>query len=722
MAQEELSDLTAREIEVNAEDLRQQQTSVIALVLTIAGCFVWFAAVTAPGFSWWRSLGAMALFIEGLVAYTLRRRRWLPQGILLLGPIAVLALALHASGGQVAPYFAVLIVLANFTISPPLGTGAAILCTVLITGLSADRGLPLAPLSLLWATVGVLWISQRGLHTVVQWAWSSQQQSLRLLEKLRENQGKLNRALHAMDEANARLATANERLAEARRLADEARQAKGRFAANVSHELRTPLSVIVGFSEVMYRSPQAYPGTVLSPAFLVDLGAVCRNAQHLQRLVDDVLDLAQLEAGKLALQLAEADLAAVMQEAADTVRSLAEGRGLALMVRPAPDLPPMRMDRTRIKQVLLNLLSNAIRHTETGSITVSAATDGSQVFCSVTDTGPGIPEELQGRLFEEFERGPGANPGSLASSGLGLAISRRLVQEHGGRIWVESEPGAGSTFTFSLPMRDEEAFAPLLPARRQVEAAESAEGDLIVLLTTSVVAARLFARLAPGYRCIAGSDPDQAIRQVADLQPRAVIVDAQFDAATVARVEQAIAHTAIPNIPLIVSPMPSYPEIDRIPQVKGFLAKPIVRQDLLDMLRTLGREVQTVLVVDDQEDVLRLFIHYLQDDAARPYRVLTAQDGQQALHVMRRERPDLVLLDLLMPHLDGYGFLRATQQEPQLAQVPVVVVSGQEPQGDHTTIEGRLQLQMPHGMSVEQLMGLLHGVLENLSRGMKQDA
>jgi CheY-like chemotaxis protein/nitrogen-specific signal transduction histidine kinase len=519
-----------------------------------------------------------------------------------------------------------------------------------------------------------------------------------------------------MDEANERLAMANQRLIEARRSADEARQIKARFAANISHELRTPLNLIVGFTEVMYNTPYVYQDVLLSPEFLLDLGAVYRNAQHLQRLVDDVLDLAQIDTGKIVLQLAEVDMASLVREAADTVHNLATVRGLSVVTEVSPDLPHVYADRTRVKQVLLNLLSNAIRYTESGTVTVKASCNDHEVLCSVTDTGPGIPEEEQKKLFREFERVSTGQASPQRGFGLGLAISKRFIQALGGRIWVESQVGLGSTFTFALPVLYEAPWSnvsevtTVQPSLLPQQAAK----DLVLVVTSNLLAARLFSRYLENYRCLTSRNVSQVQRQIADLQPRGILTDEASGAAIVDQLGRALEETPVLKTPLIVCPMPGEPQIGSLRQAKAYLVKPVTRQDLLDTLRTFGEQIETILVVDDEDDALRLFSHYLQDDVVRPYKVIIAHNGREALGAMSRTMPDLILLDLLMPIMDGYRFLEEIQANPSWADIPVVLVSSRDAQDQRQPIEGWVKARVPRGMDASQLIRAVDDLIRAL--------
>lgn len=662
-------------------------------------------------------LGILLLFAGAAVSGAMQARRPGQARIVLASALVVAYLGVVITYPQgPARYFGVLVVL---ICSSMLSLAAHAVLTLSLCGALAHIGLGWPQvcdaIALLMLTALASWFSRRPILLALTWASQSTSRALQLSVALRQRQLMLNRTLRAMDEANARLAMANQRLSEARKAADEARRVKSLFAANISHELRTPLNLIVGFAQVMYETPHVYEEVTLSPDFLLDLGVVYRNAQHLQRLVDDVLDLAQLDMGDMVIQPEETDMVSLVQETVDTVGNLAQVRGLDLAVDIGPNLPCVNIDRTRIKQVLLNLLSNAARYTEEGSITVTARSDGHHVLCSVADTGPGIPKDQQERLFKEFERIEETSDSDDRGFGLGLAISKRFVQAHGGEIWVDSEPGAGSTFTFALPVAEEDALRALIPdGVRQSAPGATQDKDTVVLITPSLTAARLFTRHLEGFCCIVARDAEQGARQIASLQPVGIVVDAALGTAAVEALEsQALDDGSTTSRPLIVCPMPGEAQMrDSMEAIKGYLSKPVERQDLISILRTLGEEINSILIVDDEEDVLRLFTHYLRDDI-RPYVVMTARNGREALEIVARTPPDLIFLDLLMPVMDGYRFLQVLQDRGT-THIPIVVISGQDVQDPATHIDGWLQMRMVGGMLVDHLVRSVDEMLQAL--------
>jgi signal transduction histidine kinase len=241
----------------------------------------------------------------------------------------------------------------------------------------------------------------------------------------------------------------------------EASQHKSQFLANMSHELRTPLNAILGYTELIADGVYGPP----SEKMLGVLKRLESNGKHLLGLINDVLDLSKIEAGQLKLDLAEYSLRDVAQTVYSAVEPLAADKKLAFKAEVAPDLPRGRGDERRLTQVLLNLVGNAIKFTDTGEVTIRVAAEDGAYSVAVRDTGPGISAADQEKLFQQFQQADNSITRKKGGTGLGLAISKRIVEMHGGRIWVDSVVGQGSTFAFTLPVRVE----------RQV-AVESADG------------------------------------------------------------------------------------------------------------------------------------------------------------------------------------------------------------------------------------------------------
>lgn len=307
----------------------------------------------------------------------------------------------------------------------------------------------------------VAWQSSMGLHNALQSAEVSADEARHHAEEARTHRAEVQKTLKSLNLAHYQLERAHTELYHARRIADAALRFKREFAAQISHELRTSLNLILGFSETIAFSQHAY-GTRLPDAYLRDVTEIHRNSRHLLALIDDVLDLSKLETGRMGLHREPVDVNAVVREATDIVRPLIDAKGLDLALDLSLSLPTLLLDRGRIRQILLNLLSNAAQVTAHGGITVCVGVWEQELRVQVRDTGPGIPPDELERVFEEFhqlERRTG-------SAGLGLPVSKQIVHLHGGRMWAESEVGVGSTFAFAFPLEKSIALSPLIAGSR----------------------------------------------------------------------------------------------------------------------------------------------------------------------------------------------------------------------------------------------------------------
>jgi CheY-like chemotaxis protein/anti-sigma regulatory factor (Ser/Thr protein kinase) len=467
---------------------------------------------------------------------------------------------------------------------------------------------------------------------------------------------------------------------------------------------------------MILNAPGAYSaastGGRLPPALLADLAVILRNAQHLSGLIDDVLDLSQIEAGQMALVRERMALAPVVEEALIAVRPLFESKRLSLRADLAEDLPEVSGDRTRVREVLLNLLSNAGRFTEQGGVTVAARRREGELLVSVTDTGPGIAAADQSRLFQPFQQLDGSLRRRFGGTGLGLSISQRFVEMHGGRLWVESAAGAGAAFHFTLPIE------PLASATRGVgrwltsswEYLERTHPSLapaippappeIVVCETGGSLAHLLGRYLPDARVTVAPDLAAALAQAASLRAQAVVVNATATAELLAQLEAA---SALPEgIPVMVCSVPGAPDAAGSLGAADYLVKPVARETLLAVLDRLGLAGKKLLVADDDEDALRLFYRML-TSAGRGYRVLTAPDGRQAWALLQDERPDALLTDLIMPEMDGFELLAAKNADPALAGIPAVVLSARDPLGQ-PIVSKAFAVTGQAGLSLGQLL------------------
>jgi len=400
---------------------------------------------------------AFLFFFLPALVWALRSVNYLASAwTLAIGCLGAVVFYIMWGGNNAAGLLAIPAGLAALFVSLQAGivmAAGATLFAVVAAGnrLLPDPSWPVMVSIQVWGTVGLIGLTARPLLTAMEWSWSSYRRSIDLLEQARDYQVRLKQTLADLTQANEQLARANEKLAVARRVAEEAERVKAAFVANVSHELRTPLNMIIGFSEMITKWPETY-GSPLPPALLSDLSVILRNSQHLSDLIDDVLDLSQIETGRMALTKERVALPDIVEAAKTAVRRLYATKGLRLESEVAADLPLVLCDPTRIREVILNLLSNAARFTERGGVRIRVWREGNDVVVAVADTGPGIPPQDINKLFRPFQQADGSIRRRYGGTGLGLSISKSLVELHGGTMWIESTLGSGSTVYFRLPI------------------------------------------------------------------------------------------------------------------------------------------------------------------------------------------------------------------------------------------------------------------------------
>jgi signal transduction histidine kinase len=316
-----------------------------------------------------------------------------------------------------------------------------------LTGLSIALTMVMA----LFGSAGLAWVAANSVRGTIGWALETSSKSERRENLLRATQRELEQAVHERDLLNDRLHKLNRDLDTARADAETAFRSKSSFMATMSHELRTPLNIIIGFSSAMIDHPEMYNSDGLPEILLTDLADIRRSGQHLLGLINDILDLARIEAGRLELNKNALPLIVLLDEMMGTARGLIKEQPILLRREYQSPLPSVFADEVRVRQVLLNLISNACKFTSAGEIAIGARAQDDEVIIWVRDTGLGIAEADQARVFRTFEQVGDQDTRLQGGTGLGLAICRWLVEIHGGKMWLQSELGKGSIFFFTLP-------------------------------------------------------------------------------------------------------------------------------------------------------------------------------------------------------------------------------------------------------------------------------
>jgi PAS domain S-box-containing protein len=448
----------------------------------------------------------------------------------------------------------------------------------------------------------------------------------------------------------------------------EVDQLKSQFLANMSHELRTPLNSIIGFSRVILKG---IDGPV-SEMQQQDLTAIYNSGQHLLGLINDVLDLARIEAGKMELNFEEVHLAEMATSVMSTAKGLVKEKPIHLIQNIPSDMPTVRGDTMRVRQVLLNLISNASKFTDEGSITVEAhvqrgPTGKIEALINVIDTGPGISVEDQEKLFKAFSQVDGSATRKSGGSGLGLSICANLVQLHGGKIGVHSEMSKGSTFWFTLPLYHQPQDA--IPEGKKVVLAIDDDPQVISLYERY---------LNPqGYHVVPLTNPTKAKERILEVRPFAVTLDIMMpnlDGWSVLTDLKSDPNTR--NYPVVICSIMENAEKGFSLGAADYLVKPVLEEDLVHVLDRLNKngDIHEVLVIDDDPNDLRLMGKILNEHGH--YKPILVEGGRRGWEVINERMPHAIILDIFMPEMDGFTILENLRANPKLRDIPVLVISG----------------------------------------------
>ena len=474
----------------------------------------------------------------------------------------------------------------------------------------------------------------------------------------------------------------------AKETAEEANRAKSEFLANMSHELRTPLSAVIGYSE-MLQEEMADAGQA---DLLPDVRKIEANARHLLGLINDVLDLSKIEAERMEVYPESLDVAATVHDVAATVEALVEKKGNTLVLDIADGLGGAFTDATKLRQCLINLLSNAAKFTQSGRITLSVRrrtdTGGDHLVFAVADTGIGMSDEQVARLFQRFSQADASTTRRFGGTGLGLAITRAFAHMLGGDIAVESREGEGTTFTLTLPAsvaEDDHATAHPGSSPTQARSDDAAKSGSEILVIDDDQATRdLLARFLTkeGFRVATAADGKAGLEQARMRRPRAILLDVtmpRMDGWTVLRTLRA--DPALGDLPVIMVTVLDEQNLAFSLGATDYLQKPIDWAQLKEAIERFRPKLHDgpVLIVDDDPDLRALMTTQLTRDG---WRVVTAVDGQAGLKAVAEHEPRLILLDLMMPEMDGFGFLRMLRTRPAWYDIPVVVLTAKDVTAD----------------------------------------
>jgi signal transduction histidine kinase/DNA-binding response OmpR family regulator len=476
-----------------------------------------------------------------------------------------------------------------------------------------------------------------------------------------------------VEERTVQLESANKELEIRNREVEHATQLKSKFLASMSHELRTPLNAIVGFSDLLGEQSAGQ----LNPKQARFVHHIKQGSTHLLQLINDILDLSKIEAGQLEFHFEDFEVKDALPEVLSTIRPLAMAKNITVHQSLRTELR-ICADRVRFKQVLYNLLSNAVKFTPNdGKLNIDCCDREGMVYVSVTDTGIGISPEDHAMVFEEFRQVEGSTS-THQGTGLGLAITKRLVEQQGGTISLESDFGKGSTFTVSFPPGKNQVRVQTNVSRPAVQTT-SGRIPLILVVDDELAARELVTSyLAPTYRIVTAESGADALMKARQLRPDAMILDVLMAKGN--GFETLIALRNVPetaSIPIIILSITDQKQIGFALGATDYLIKPIPKPLLLETIRKYVSQQlvddSTILLVDDDPKTLELLEDTLRSSG---YETQSVQNGARALEVLSSKIVDAVLLDLLMPGMDGFEVIRHIRSKSDLQNLPVFVMTG----------------------------------------------
>ena len=509
-------------------------------------------------------------------------------------------------------------------------------------------------------------------------------------------------------------------LAAARDAAEEANLAKSTFIANMSHELRTPLSAIIGYAEMLQEEFSDAGG---EEALAEDIRKIETNARHLLGLINDVLDLSKIESGRMEVYAETFDVAEMARDLSSTVETLVTRRGNRLVVHLEPGLGTMHSDLTKVRQVLLNLLSNAAKFTENGSVTLSASRitgghgDGDWLVFRVADTGIGMNEEQLSRLFQRFTQADASTTRKFGGTGLGLSISKAFGTMLGGDLSVDSAPEEGSTFTLFLPAvllaaaSVEEGVGPATAS--EPRPAADVHRDVVLVIDDDPNQRELMTRFLgrEGFGALTASDGYAGLQLARALRPRAILLDVTMPGLDGWSVLSALkADPVLAAIPVVMVTFVEERGLATSLGAADYVMKPVKWERFRQVMDRFRESEGDVLVVDDDADARHHVRTVLERD---DWTVVEAENGRAALERVAAALPRVVLLDLEMPVLDGFGFLEAFRMIPGCADIPVVVLTALDlTRDDRRRLQGVSQILNKGETSLRALASKLRAIAD----------
>jgi signal transduction histidine kinase/CheY-like chemotaxis protein len=505
-------------------------------------------------------------------------------------------------------------------------------------------------------------------------------------------------------------------LAEAREAADAANKAKSAFLANMSHELRTPMNAILGYSEMLVEDAEDQGKQEIVP----DLKKINQAGTHLLALINDVLDLSKIESGKMKAFAEDIGVGALVDEVVATAQPLTDRNRNQFRVERGDNLGIAHQDLTKLRQSLFNLLSNAAKFTQEGTVTLRVVREQERgvdwLTFAVSDTGIGIPKDKIDRVFEEFSQADDSTTRDYGGTGLGLAISRRFCRLLGGDLTLESQPGEGSTFTIQLPAmlpgsETSETQVEAVPAETEARletTRQAGSGTTVLVIDDDPEALEIIERFLrkDGISVVTATTGEEGLRIAHEIHPAAITLDVvmpDMDGWSVLRALKAAPH--LRDVPVILLTMVDDKTRGYSLGATDYLTKPIDREQLLDVIAgfQVTSESSLVLLVEDDASTRDVMTRILEKAG---WEVTEAGNGREALDLLTGIRPAVILLDLMMPVMDGFDFLLEMRTHAEWQDIPVIVLTAKDlTEEDRRILSGRVEQVLEKGAySRDQLM------------------